>query len=955
MGRHDQMVLDIGEDVDGYSVESFVARGGMAVVYKARDRRLGRPVALKLIAPELASDPTFRARFTRESELAASLDHPNVLPIYQAGEIDGMLYTVMRFVDGEDLDAVLKRRRRLTPTETVTIFTAVAAALDAAHAHRLVHRDVKPGNILLTGSDDANGMNLAARHVYLTDFGLTKRSADVTGLTTAGQFLGTIAYVAPEQIANQPVDHRADVYSLGCVLYHVLSGAPPFARNDYVAMMWAHISTPPPTLTSAAPDLPAAADAVLLSAMAKRPGARPSSCGALVGQLRDAFGLSAEAPFRLAEQPPGRIAGVLDRYAGEPVDESPTVSRDSPPPATPTDPAPAAPIAAGPAAVGQVGAGPAAAGPAAAGPAAAGPPPGRPLNGWPAGPGRAPVFGPPVTGPPVTGPPVTGPPVTGPPVTGPPVTGSPVTGSPVTGEPMTGGLVTGEPATGGPVTGGPVAGEPVTGGPVTGGVASDPGVAPRSPAAAWGAGPTTRDGGPPPAGSDSAGTDRPGGIGGDGWGGESGDRSAEVPPSLGHALVLRPPPAELPPATPRTPPDRSGGDAPRRPRPAPERYTPPTLASHRRDPEPPVPRDRTRLRALLGGLLALALVVSGVVTWLVSRNDDPPGTSPGAAPSATGPASSPPPSNPASIGKPSIVGTVQVGNGPQGLVFAPDGRRVYVANSDARNVSVIDTEDRRVVATIATRDQPQYLAMSPKGDRLYVSTHNAEGGGNAVVVVDTAKRSVVTRIPIEDEGEDAHPYALAVSPDGVLLYVPDHDRNLVLVIDTTINQMVMRLAVQPAPHWVAFSPDGGNTAYLANHESNLLTVVDTRNTAITATIPVGKSPHSVAVTPDGTRAFTANYDVNTSSVVDLEKRRTVGTVPVGGNPRCVTISADGRHAYFAATSDDTITVVDTKTLKRTASVKVGADPYVIVVSPDGRTGWVTNRESDSVSVLSLTA
>ncbi|MFB9324190.1 protein kinase domain-containing protein [Cryptosporangium minutisporangium] len=801
MGRHDEMVLDIGEDVDGYQVESFVARGGMAVVYKARDRRLGRPVALKLIAPELASDPTFRARFTRESELAASLDHPNVLPIYQAGEIDGMLYTVMRFVDGEDLDAVLKRRRRLTPSETVTVFTSVAAALDAAHARQLVHRDVKPGNILLTGTDDAHGMNLAARHVYLTDFGLTKRSADVTGLTTAGQFLGTIAYVAPEQIANQPVDHRADVYSLGCVLYHVLTGAPPFARNDYVAMMWAHISAPPPTLSSAAPDLPVAADAVLLSAMAKRPDARPDSCSALVGQLRDAFGLTREAPFRLADRAGRPVSGVLDRYAGEPVDESPTVSRDTP----------------------------------------------------------------------------------------------------------------------------------------------DEVCAPVQPH-------PRHNGGPIPSGGSPQGADP--------WPMAGTDRSPVRPvpssgtPSLGHALVLRPPPVEPPASTPRTPPEQSGGG---RRRPRPEPYSPPTLASHRRDPEPPPPGGRSLRTALIAGLVTFALLAAGAGLWLAGRDTDRPGTSAGTVPSVTTRASSssaPSDVAPASVPRPTVAATVKVGDGPQGLVFAPNGRRAYVANSDARTVSVIDTEERRVVGTIPTRDQPQYLAMSPKGDRLYVSTHNDDGGGNTVVVVDAVKRTVVTRIPVE-AGQESHPYALAVSPDGVLLYVPDHDRNVVLVIDTTINQLVMNLEVRPAPHWVAFAPGGGDRAYLANHESNLLTVVDTRTTAVTATIPVGKSPHSVVVTQDGARAFTANFDVDTSSVVDLRKRRTIATVPVGGDPRCVALSADGRHAYYAATGADTVTVVDTKTLKRTADVRVGGDPWVVAVSPDGRTAWVSNRDTDTVSVLSL--
>lgn len=798
MGRHDQMVLEIGEDVDGYRVESFIARGGMAVVYKARDRRLGRPVALKLIAPELAADTTFRARFTRESELAASLDHPNVLPIYQAGELDGMLWTAMRFVDGEDLDSVLSRRGRLTPDETITIFAAVAAALDAAHARLLVHRDVKPGNVLLTGHDGADGgMDLPARHVYLTDFGLTKRSADVTGLTTAGQFLGTIAYVAPEQIASQSVDHRADVYSLGCVLYHVLTGAPPFARDDYVAMLWAHIQAEPPQLSAALPGAPVAVDAVIRSAMAKEPSARPDSCSALVGQLRNAFGLAGQVPFRLADKPAG-IPGVRDRFAGEPADDRPTV-------VTPAAPLPtSAPPAAGPGAAGPAAAAPPAAEPAAAGPDA----PGRPLSLEQA-----------------------------------------LISRPVPAEPS-----------------------------------------------------------PAPTGGSEPGPARPVAV-----------------------------------------PGADGGAARRRA--AAEADSPPTLVSHRRDPEPPAVADRgSRRTALVAGLVTLVVLAVGVGFWLL-RPDGTERTGAAAPRRAASPTASVP-GVPVSVATPGVVTTVKVGNGPQGLAFSRDGRRVYVANSNERSVSVIDDEDHRVVRTIGTPNQPQYLAASPTRDLLYVSTHNDDGGGNAIVVIDTRTSRVVTSIPVE-EASDSHPYALAVSPDGALIYVPDHDRAVVLVIDATTNKLAARLGVAPRPHSVAFS---GRTAYVANHESNKVTIVDTARTAVVGTVPVGAAPHSIAVGPDGKRAFTANYDAGTTSVIDLATGKRIGAdTPVGTNPRCVAVAADGRHAYFAVTGDDTLTVLDTSTLARTASVKVGTDPYVVAVSPDGRTGYVTNRESDTVTVLSLTA
>ncbi len=190
-----------GAEFAGYQIQSLVARGGMGVVYRALDVQLGRPVALKLLAPELAANEKFRQRFVRESRLAASVDHPNILPIYAAGEWSGLLYIAMRFVHGTDLKAELDARGPLPLTEALGILSHTAAALDAAHGAGLVHRDVKPGNILLS-DDPANGHRL----VYLTDFGLTKRTTSATGVTTAGHFLGTLDYVAPEQIRGG--DHR---------------------------------------------------------------------------------------------------------------------------------------------------------------------------------------------------------------------------------------------------------------------------------------------------------------------------------------------------------------------------------------------------------------------------------------------------------------------------------------------------------------------------------------------------------------------------------------------------------------------------------------------------------------------------------------------------------------------------------------------------------------------------
>jgi len=219
------------------------------------------------------------------SSSSSSIDHPNIVPIYRAGEQDGCLYIAMRYVDGEDLGAVLKGERQLTTEQVLSLFTQVASALDAAHAAGAVHRDVKPANILLTG----RASDLSTRHVYLTDFGLTKRSSSLTELTSAGQFVGTIHYVAPEQIAGGTVGGTADVYSLGCVLYQALTGQPPFLADHDAGVLWAHMSGPVPSVSDRRPDLPPAVDGVLGRAMAKDPACRPATCGALMVDLTAAL------------------------------------------------------------------------------------------------------------------------------------------------------------------------------------------------------------------------------------------------------------------------------------------------------------------------------------------------------------------------------------------------------------------------------------------------------------------------------------------------------------------------------------------------------------------------------------------------------------------------------------------------------------------------------------------
>jgi predicted Ser/Thr protein kinase len=271
--------VNAGDQFGPYRIESALGRGGMGTVYLATHERLERKVAVKVITPDLADDPEFRARFLRESQLAASLDHPHVIPIYDADEIEGVLYLAMRYVDGPSLQALLRERGALAPGDALRIAEQIGGALDAAHAADLIHRDLKPANILL-----ADG------HAYLCDFGLAKRVSS-RGITHAGSFLGTVDYCSPEQIRGEPLDGRADVYSLGCVLYHCLSGEPPYARESEVAVLQAHLNDPPPSLS-------ADFDPVFARAMAKDRSERYPTAGKLATDLRDAIAGGAPATVR---------------------------------------------------------------------------------------------------------------------------------------------------------------------------------------------------------------------------------------------------------------------------------------------------------------------------------------------------------------------------------------------------------------------------------------------------------------------------------------------------------------------------------------------------------------------------------------------------------------------------------------------------------------------------------
>jgi serine/threonine protein kinase len=261
-------VLAPGATFAGYEVESVVGSGGVGILYRARQLRLDRPVALKLVEPEVAADPVVRERLRRETRTVAALDHPNIAPLYEAGEEEGTVYIVTRWVEGIELGELIRRERTLDPARAVRLAVQIADALELAHGKGLVHRDVKPTNVIVTEED----------HLYLTDFGLAKRAGSASGLTGANQMLGTVDYVAPESIEGNEPEARGDVYALGCVLYEMLTGTAPFANEaGGMAKMWAQLNADPPSLRQQRSDVPEALEAVVMQALAKRPRDRPTA------------------------------------------------------------------------------------------------------------------------------------------------------------------------------------------------------------------------------------------------------------------------------------------------------------------------------------------------------------------------------------------------------------------------------------------------------------------------------------------------------------------------------------------------------------------------------------------------------------------------------------------------------------------------------------------------------
>ncbi|MFN8130174.1 MAG: protein kinase [Solirubrobacteraceae bacterium] len=296
--------LTPGTVLAGCRLEGVSGRGGMGVIYRATELHLDRPVAVKLIAVERAADPEFRERFEREARLTAAIDHPNVIPIYAAGEEGGQLYLVMRWVEGTDLQALIRTEAPLAPGRAAALIGQVAAGLDAAHAAGLVHRDVKPANVLISGGG-------ADEHVYLSDFGIVLVADAQTRITETGDWVGTVDFMAPEHLRGDPATAQSDVYSLGGVLHAALTGAAPFRRGTVPATIQAHLNEPPPR-PSATGGVPAAFDLVIARALAKRPEDRYPTAGDLAAAAAAA---AAGAPLDATGAPP---AAAGTRVSGPP-------------------------------------------------------------------------------------------------------------------------------------------------------------------------------------------------------------------------------------------------------------------------------------------------------------------------------------------------------------------------------------------------------------------------------------------------------------------------------------------------------------------------------------------------------------------------------------------------------------------------------------------------------------
>jgi YVTN family beta-propeller protein len=782
----------------------------MASVYEATDLRLNRTVALKVLAPEISESADFRERFIRESRFAASLDHPNIVPIYEAGEADGRLYIAMRYVRGGNLAESLRKCGALDPKRALAILSPVADALDTAHNAGLVHRDVKPANILLTSvlGHEWHG------HVYLTDFGLTKRTSALTKLTASGKFIGTMTYVSPEQIRGEPLDARTDLYALGCVAYECLTGVPPFVRDDEAALLWAHLNDPPAPVSVHMHDL-LPADPVVAKALSKDPLDRYESCEEFTQSLSDALLTGRHSAVNLLATASGlgeRSSARARSPAGEaelvttPVIEDGQQAvqggEDSPPVPSGTHPATAEPSPP--------------AGPPGGSDSPSSQPP--PLADGPSpddGPEHSPQEPPDVA--------VSSAGPISPPLLGPP----PMIRRRRTRRRTVLTLVAAVLAVAAIV------------------------------AVAVVLRPTTQT---------VEGTGRPAGVSviTEATGSPSGTSATSTDASAGVDTATQ----QVAPAPPAT---ASFQPAP----PVPFVVPAPSLAIPTVDGNPVAVGETPGFVAISpdGRLAYIARRAAGVVTVLDTAINKVVADVPIPAGPPQFIAFTPDGSrayvsvynadltiNAVAVldtRTTKLVETIPVNKKPYALAVSPDQKFVYVPSHDAAVIDIIDIAANKVVQSVPVAPNPHWVTFDADGTFAYIANHDS----NLVSVMETASNTVIDTIDV-----GISPHSIAVSPDGKQVAVVCFDSNDVYFIDTQTHGVLGIVPVGKNPQDLTYSPDG-RYVYTANVDASTVSVVDTESRTVTATIPTD-SPTSIGVLPNGRKAYVTNLNAGTLTILN---------------------------------------------------------------------------------------
>jgi YVTN family beta-propeller protein len=855
-GRQLSPYIPVGTQIGAYRIEAFVDRGGMASIYQATDLRLNRTVALKVLGHEVSDSTDFRERFIRESQFAASIDHPNIVPIYESGEDDGLLYIAMRYVRGSNLAQLLRSGGSLEPKHALGILGPVADALDTAHNAGLVHRDVKPANILLTTVLGHEGHE----HVYLTDFGLTKRTSALTKLTATGNFIGTMAYISPEQIRGEPLDSRTDMYALGCVAYECLTGVPPFVRDDQAALLWAHLSDPPVAVSVHKPEL-SAADPVIAKALSKDPLERYESCDEFTQTLSDVLltgrhsALNPYAGGGEAGAVAAAAAGVIRKPPADDTQRSAAAelftteaAKDDLPPAPDDAAASSVPPAVDPLIAEPSWAvdssGPSGVQPVVAEPSWA-------AAGSPEEPDEPSSQSPPLAD------------------------GQPPAGEQESSQQEQSDVVANTSA--GPssppvVETSPPAVPPDHPGPdpmirrrrrtrrrtVFTVLAAALAVAAVIAVAVW-VRPTTET---------VAGSGRPAGA--PVTGESSGSAGPSSPTATGESTPATPSSQQaLPPPPTTTPAQPTPGPAVTRPTPVASLAIPTVQGD-------PVPVGDTPGFVAIspdGHLAYIANRGAGYVTVLDTT-----------------------------INK--VVAQVPVPAGPPWFIaFTPDGSRAYVSvyNDDLtiNDVAVFDTRSSKLLDTIPVDQKPYALAVTPNQKFVYVPSHNT----GAIDIIDINENKVVQTVPVAP-----NPHWVAFDAAGKFAYITDHESNVVTVLDTGSNNVVTTIPVGTSPHSIEVSPDGTQAAVVC-YDSNDVYFIDTATNAVIGTVPVGLKPQDLTYAPDGKHLYTANVDGNSVSVVDTDSRTVSATIPTD-SPTSVAVLPNGRTAYVTNLNDGTLRILN---------------------------------------------